>query len=60
MKNKYSSLQFDELAFQQLEEANINIQDAAELSYLARKGRTLTEDERQVHTNNKDFVRLGK
>jgi hypothetical protein len=46
-------LQFDELAFQQLEQANINIQDAAELSYMARKGRTLTEDERQVNSNFK-------
>jgi hypothetical protein len=46
-------LQFDELAFQQLEQANINIHDAAELSYMARKGRTLTGDERQVNSNFK-------
>jgi hypothetical protein len=50
-------LQFDELAFQQLEEANINIKAAAELSFMAKRGRSLTVEEREVNSNFK--IRLG-
>jgi hypothetical protein len=40
-----------------LEAANINIKAAAELSFMAKRGRSLTVEEREVNSNFN--IRLG-